>query len=76
MIYNRLAAGNPLGIDATIRYYLQNYDQPLTESELAEDEPYNTRIYAGLPPTPISNPGLDVARGGRQPGEVRRTSTS
>ncbi|MFL5871582.1 MAG: endolytic transglycosylase MltG [Solirubrobacterales bacterium] len=59
VIYNRLAAGNPLGIDATIRYYLQNYDQPLTESELAQDEPYNTRLYAGLPPTPISNPGLD-----------------
>jgi cell division protein YceG involved in septum cleavage len=58
VIYNRLAAGNPLGMDSTIRYYLQNYDQPLTESELAEDQPYNSRIYSGLPPTPISNPGL------------------
>jgi UPF0755 protein len=44
--------------DSTIRYYLQNYDEQLTESELAEDEPYNTRIHTGLPPTPISNPGL------------------
>ncbi|HLM31666.1 MAG TPA: endolytic transglycosylase MltG [Solirubrobacterales bacterium] len=58
VIYNRLAANNPLGMDSTIRYYLQNYDQPLTESELAQDEPYNTRTRTGLPPTPISNPGL------------------
>jgi UPF0755 protein len=58
VIYNRLAADNPLGMDATIRYYLQNYDEQLTESELAEDQPYNTRIHTGLPPTPISNPGL------------------
>ena len=58
VIYNRLAADNPLGMDSTIRYYLQNYDEQLTESELAEDEPYNTRIHTGLPPTPISNPGL------------------
>ena len=58
VVYNRLAANNPLGMDATIRYYLQNYDEQLTESELAEDQPYNTRIHPGLPPTPISNPGL------------------
>jgi UPF0755 protein len=58
VVYNRLAANNPLGMDATIRYFLQNYDGQLTESELAQDEPYNTRIRAGLPPTPISNPGL------------------
>ena len=70
VIYNRLAAGNPLGIDATIRYYLQNYDQPLTESELAEDEPYNTRIYAGLPPTPISNPGLDSLEAAANPAKT------
>jgi UPF0755 protein len=58
VIYNRLAANNPLGMDSTIRYYLQNYDEPLTESALAADQPYNTRTRTGLPPTPISNPGL------------------
>jgi UPF0755 protein len=58
VIYNRLAAGDMLGIDATIRYYLQNYDEQLTESELADPHPYNTRVNPGLPPTPISNPGL------------------
>ncbi|MGH2986203.1 MAG: endolytic transglycosylase MltG, partial [Solirubrobacterales bacterium] len=58
VIYNRLAAGDTLGIDATIRYEDGNYNEPLTESRLAEDTPYNTRINAGLPPTPIGNPGL------------------
>jgi UPF0755 protein len=58
VVYNRLAANNPLGMDSTIRYFLQNYDEQLTESELAQDEPYNTRIHTGLPPTPNSNPGL------------------
>jgi UPF0755 protein len=58
VIYNRLRAGDTLGIDATIRYEDQNYDEPLTESRLAQDTPYNTRIRPGLPPTPIGNPGL------------------
>jgi UPF0755 protein len=58
VIYNRLSAGDTLGIDATIRYEDQNYDEPLTESRLGEDTPYNTRTNAGLPPTPIGNPGL------------------
>ncbi len=59
VIYNRLKEGTPLGIDATLRYYLQNYDEQLTESELAdESNPYNTRVLDGLPPTPIGNPGL------------------
>jgi uncharacterized YceG family protein len=58
VIYNRLAAGMTLGIDATLRYALNDYSQPLTVSQLALDSPYNTRIHTGLPPTPISNPGL------------------
>jgi len=58
VIYNRLSAGDTLGIDATIRYEDGNYDEQLTEGRLAEDTPYNTRINPGLPPTPIGNPGL------------------
>ena len=58
VIYNRLRAGMTLGIDATLRYYLNDYTRPLTESELALDTPYNTRVHRGLPPTPIANPGL------------------
>lgn len=58
VIYNRLREGIPLGIDATLRYHLDNFDEPLTESDLATDSPFNTRIVQGLPPTPIANPGL------------------
>ena len=57
VIYNRLARGMALGIDATIRYEARNWDQPLKVSELENDTPYNTRIHTGLPPTPIGNPG-------------------
>jgi UPF0755 protein len=58
VIYNRLHDGMPLGIDATTRFATGNYTEPLTESELAVDSPYNTRTNAGLPPGPIDNPGL------------------
>ncbi len=58
VIYNRLAAGMTLGIDATLRYELNDYTHALTAPELALDTPYNTRVHRGLPPTPISNPGL------------------
>jgi hypothetical protein len=70
VIYNRLAQGTPLGIDATIRYEDQNFEQPLTESRLAEPTPYNTRIQAGLPPTPIGNPGLAAIRAAANPADV------
>jgi UPF0755 protein len=58
VVYNRLKAGMTLGIDATLRYELNDYTHPLTGAELARDTPYNTRIRHGLPPTPIGNPGL------------------
>ena len=57
VIYNRLAAGMPLGIDATIRYVENNWTEPLKVSELERDTPYNTRLNRELPPTPIGNPG-------------------
>ena len=58
VINNRLEQGNPLGIDATIRYEDHNYSGQLVLSRLEEDTPYNTRTNAGLPPGPIGNPGL------------------
>lgn len=70
VIYNRLEAGTPLGIDATIRYEDQNFEEPLTESRLAEPTPYNTRVNAGLPPTPIGNPGLASIRAAANPADV------
>ncbi len=69
VIYNRLADGEPLGIDATLRYEV-GFDKPLTESELASDSPYNTRLVPGLPPTPIGNPGLDSLEAAADPADV------
>jgi UPF0755 protein len=67
VIYNRLALGEPLGIDATLRYELQNWDRPLRVSELEEVTPYNTRKVAGLPPTPIGNPGRESLEAAANP---------
>jgi UPF0755 protein len=59
VIYNRLRLGMTLGMDSTIRYALHiPGTRSLTESELHNPTPYNTRLHAGLPPTPIANPGL------------------
>lgn len=55
VIYNRLALGMPLQIDASL-YYGNSTETPF--SELREiDSPYNTYKYKGLPPTPIASPG-------------------
>ena len=59
VIYNRLKAGMTLGIDATLRYGLGiPPTESIRQSQLDSDNPYNTRKLAGLPPTPIANPGL------------------
>jgi len=70
VIYNRLADGMPLGIDATIRFEDSNYDEQLLESRLAEDTPYNTRTNTGLPPGPIGNPGLDSLEAAANPAKT------
>ncbi len=72
VIYNRLHAGMPLGIDATLRYGL---DIPPTESihqsQLQSNSPYNTRNRKGLPPTPIANPGLASLQAAAHPAKVK-----
>lgn len=57
VIYNRLDAGEPLGIDASNLYGLGRTSGGLTRSELQVDSPYNLRTSEGLPPTPIALPG-------------------
>jgi UPF0755 protein len=71
VIYNRLRRGMALGIDATIRYG-RNVPgtEPLKQSDLESDDPYNTRRRLGLPPTPISNPGLASMRAAANPARV------
>lgn len=64
IIKNRLDAGMPLQIDATLQY-AAGYDQAEsswwsvpTSSDRLRESPYNTYMHAGLPPTAICNPGL------------------
>ena len=59
VIYNRLHHRMSLGIDATVRYgFHVPGTEPLRQSQLNSNNPYNTRRRVGLPPTPIANPGL------------------
>ncbi len=55
--YNRLRAGMPLQVDATIEYVFPEHHDVITRRDLAIDSPYNTYLHTGLPPTPIANPG-------------------
>jgi len=71
VIYNRLHAHMPLGMDSTIRYGLHvPGTKPLLQSELDSDNPYNSRKFLGLPPTPISNPGLASIQAAASPAHV------
>jgi UPF0755 protein len=65
VLENRLAIGMALGSDVTLEYALGYqkdtktwWKEGLTVDDLALKSPYNTRLTVGLPPTPISNPGL------------------
>ena len=71
VIYNRLHAHMPLGIDATLRYGLDvPPTESLTQSDLANPTPYNTRLHDGLPPTPINNPGMAALEAAANPAKV------
>jgi UPF0755 protein len=64
VIYNRLHLRMPLEVDASIEYALPEHHDVITKRDLQVDSPYNTYLHAGLPPTPIANPGkpsLDAA---------------
>lgn len=58
VIYNRLDKGQKLEIDATVQYLLDKQKERLYEKDLKVDSPYNTYRNEGLPPGPISSPGL------------------
>jgi UPF0755 protein len=70
VIYNRIAKKMPLGIDASTRYAVKKWTEPLTKSDLESDSAYNTRKAVGLPPGPIASPGLASLRAALQPAAV------
>jgi len=53
VIFNRLARGGPLQMDATVLYALGQDGGTVTPSMLQTPSPYNTYLNAGLTPTPI-----------------------
>jgi UPF0755 protein len=74
---NRYKIGMKLDADPTVQYAvgfnsLQNtwWTNPISAGNLQFDSPYNTYLYAGLPPTPISNPGLTALNAVAFPAET------
>ncbi len=62
VIYNRLQKDIPLAVDSSIIYASKlegkwRYDGKVYLSDIQRRSPYNTRIYAGLPPGPVASPG-------------------
>ncbi|MDD5041816.1 MAG: endolytic transglycosylase MltG [Candidatus Peribacteraceae bacterium] len=62
ILWKRLEAGMPLGVDATVRYILDKPTGAITQSDLETQSPYNTRKFKGLPPGPIESPSLASIR--------------
>ena len=69
VLWKRNDEGIGLDADATVRYALKKWDEPLTIQDLASESPYNTRKWRGLPPGPISNPGLRALAAAANPEE-------
>lgn len=68
ILWNRIEIGMALQVDATLQYakgysliYKTWWGEP-TAQDKEVDSPYNTYLNTGLPPSPISNPGLDALR--------------
>jgi UPF0755 protein len=62
VIYNRLRKDIPLAVDSSVVYASKlegkwRYDGKVYRSDIERRSPYNTRIYAGLPPGPVASPG-------------------
>lgn len=70
VIYNRIRAGMPLQIDATIQYARGEQKENLSLQDLEIDSPYNTYQNTGLPPGPIASPSLKSIQAAVAPEET------
>lgn len=59
ILWKRLEIGMPLQVDAVFPYIINKNTYQLTKDDLQIDSEYNTYRYKGLPPGPITNPGMD-----------------
>jgi UPF0755 protein len=74
VFHNRLKIGMKLDCDPTIIYVLKlegRFKDRLRTRGLKYDSPYNTYLYAGLPPGPIANPGKDSIESALYPAEEK-----
>jgi UPF0755 protein len=74
VFHNRLKRGMPLQTDPTVIYALRRagrYDGNIRRADLEIDSPYNTYRHAGLPPGPISSPGLASLQAALHPAPVQ-----
>jgi UPF0755 protein len=71
VFHNRLRTRMTLGSDPTVIYGLEHFDGNLTREHLRTRTAYNTYVMPGLPPTPISNPGLPSIRAALEPAQVK-----
>ena len=67
ILWKRIKLWIPLWADATTRYYKKSKTWDLYNADFKADNPYNTRKYKWLPPTAISNPGLDAINASLHP---------
>ncbi len=67
ILWKRLDKGMALQVDVPFYYALDKGSSELTLADLATTSPYNTYTHKGLPPTPITNPGLDAIRAALYP---------
>lgn len=58
ILWYRLSISMPLQVDSSFKYINGKTTETLSLDDLKMDSPYNSYLYKGLPPTPISNPGL------------------
>lgn len=71
ILWKRLDQGIGLNVDSALTYILGRASHELTVEDLKYDSPYNTYRYRGLPPAPISNPGLDAISSAANPEQSR-----
>ena len=72
VIYNRLKKEIPLAVDSSVIYASKlegkwRYDGKVYRSDIERRSPYNTRIYAGLPPGPVASPGESSLKAALKP---------
>ena len=70
VIYNRIRAGMPLQVDATIQYALGKAKEDLKLDDLEVDSPYNTYKNTGLPPGPIASPSRESIEAALEPAQT------